>query len=198
MALVSMLVLLTGTRCEEGLSMALQEEPEELSKAEVNSLIRLREEEMLAHDVYLALSEVYSLPVFRNISRSETAHTGAIKTLIDRYGVEDPAAGHKQGKFTDPQFQALYEELVERGSLSLAEAIKVGLLIEDMDIADLEEALETVIAREDIRVVYENLMDASARHMKVFYFHAGARGIEYAPAFISRERFEEITGADIQ
>ncbi len=81
-----------------------------LSNEEAQSLIRLREEEMLAHDVYFALSEVYTLPVFRNISKSETAHTEAIKTLIDKYGIEDPAEGHEQGIFTDPVFPAHISE----------------------------------------------------------------------------------------
>ena len=37
---------------------------EDLSDKEIQSLKKMREEEMLAHDVYLAFSEIYSRPVF--------------------------------------------------------------------------------------------------------------------------------------
>jgi hypothetical protein len=41
-----------------------------LTEQEINSLMLLREEEMLAYDVYTFLSEIYDVPIFRNIARS--------------------------------------------------------------------------------------------------------------------------------
>ena len=196
-AFMALVTSMTYTQCENNLIADMGTEQSSVSKVEAESLIKLREEEMLAHDVYFAFSELYSIPVFRNISKSETMHTEAVKTLIDRYELEDPALGHEAGKFVDPFFQELYTELVERGSTSLEEAILVGLLIEDLDIADLEQALETEIEREDIRFVYENLLRGSQNHMKAFYSHAAGRGLDYTPVYISSERFGEITGAEI-
>ncbi len=40
---------------------------EELSDEEIEALMLMREEEYLAHDVYLAFSEIYTKPVFTNI-----------------------------------------------------------------------------------------------------------------------------------
>jgi hypothetical protein len=195
--LMVLITSLTYTQCETNLTADLSNEQSSLSKTEAESLIKLREEEMLAHDVYLAFSELYSVPVFRNISKSEMVHTEAVKTLIDRYELEDPALEHETGKFTDPHFQELYTELVERGSSALEEAILVGLLIEDLDIADLEIALETEIKSEDIKLVYENLLRGSQNHMKAFYAHASGRDLDYTPVYISSERFMEIIGAEI-
>ena len=169
---------------------------EELSNEEIQSLKKMREEEMLAHDVYLAFSELYSTPVFGNISKSETQHTTVIAELLEKYELEDPAAGHETGKFTDPHFQELYTDLVDRGKTSFGEAAKVGLLIEDLDIADLEQALEEDVDNLDIRLTYENLLRASKNHMKAFHFHVTRTGFKYDPVYISESQYLEITGSE--
>ncbi len=169
---------------------------EDLSQEEIQSLKKMREEEMLAHDIYLAFSELYSLPVFRNISKSETRHTTTIKGLIDKYELEDPAARHETGIFVDTHFQELYTNLVDQGKTSFEDAIKVGLLIEDMDIADLKQAMEKEIDNEDINLVYGNLLSASKNHMKAFYFHASHKGLIYNPSYISELQYMEIRGSE--
>ena len=169
---------------------------EELSQEEIQSLKKMREEEMLAHDVYLAFSELYSLPVFRNISKSEIHHTTTIKGLLEKYELVDPADEHVTGKFTDPHFQELYIKLVGQGKVSIDEAFKVGLLIEDMDIADLQQALDEDVDNEDIKFVYGNLLRASNNHMKAFHFHASSRGLVYEPVYISESQYHEITGSE--
>ena len=170
---------------------------EDLSNLEVQSLKKMREEEMLAQDVYLAFSEMYSLPAFSNISKSETRHTTTIKGLLEKYELKDPAAGHETGIFTDPYFQELYTNLVDQGKASFEKAVKVGLLIEDMDIADLEQAIEKEIDNEDIKTVYGNLLRASRNHMKAFPFHARRIEVEYIPSHISNSKFREITGSEL-
>lgn len=59
--------------------------------------------------------------------------------LMDRYGLTDPALG--PGQFTNPTLQALYDQLIAQGSVSLAEALNVGVLIKQTDIADLQARL---------------------------------------------------------
>jgi hypothetical protein len=88
----------------------------------------------------------------------------AVLTLIVRYGLEDPAAGNAAGAFTDPAFQALYDQLIDEGSTSLEAALGVGVLIEETDIVDLEEHLLDVV-HDDIRSVYEDLPSGSQSHL---------------------------------
>ncbi|MDA8219624.1 MAG: DUF2202 domain-containing protein [Dehalococcoidales bacterium] len=76
-----------------------------LTAEETASLQYVREEEKLAHDVYVFLYEQWGLPVFQNIAQSEQSHTDAVKTLLDRYGVADPAAGEAPGQFSDQSLQ---------------------------------------------------------------------------------------------
>jgi hypothetical protein len=111
-----------------------------LSADEAAGLIFMREEEKLAHDVYVTIYQQYGLSIFNNIARSEAPHMAAIKTLLDRYGIADPAAGKAVGVFADAPLQALYNQLVAQGRQSLSAALKVGGAIEESDILDLRSA----------------------------------------------------------
>ncbi len=53
-----------------------------LSAEEIAGLYYMREEEKLAHDVYLALYAKWGAQVFNNIAQSETQHTEAVRSLI--------------------------------------------------------------------------------------------------------------------
>jgi hypothetical protein len=163
-----------------------------LSEQEKSSLMHLREEEMLAYDVYTFLSRLYDVPIFRNIANSEMIHTTRVKELIEKYEMEDPALDHKPGVFKDEGIQELYDVLSEKGKKSYEDAIAVGLTIEDLDINDLEIALEHEVDNEDIVEVYNFLLMGSKNHMKAFFFHAKSNDIEYIPQYISQEHFLEI------
>ena len=94
-----------------------------LSAEEVDGLLWMREEEKLAHDVYVTLYEKWNLPIFQNISQSELTHTDAVKSLLDRYSLADPAVGNAVGVFVNPTLQALNDQLVEQGSHRLVCAL---------------------------------------------------------------------------
>jgi len=164
---------------------------EPLSAEEESALIQMREEEYLAHDVYTALFGIYTKPVFTNIASSELTHTNAVKLLLDKYGLPDPAAGHVQGLFTDPALQTLYNNLVESGSQSLLAGLIVGATIEDLDIYDLQELL-LVVDNQDITLVFENLERGSRNHMRSFYTNILKNGGDYTPQYISLEEFNVI------
>ena len=141
--------------------------PAAISPTESASLQYMREEEKLAHDVYVTLYAKWGLRMFNNISAAEQRHTNAIVTLLNRYGIDDPAAGNAAGVFTNPDLQALYDKLIAQGSTSSAEALKVGVLVEQTDIEDLKTHIaETTKA--DILQVYNNLLGGSQNHLRAF------------------------------
>jgi len=92
----------------------------DLSAEEVAGLLFMREEEKLAHDVYVALSGLWGAQVFANIADSETQHTEAVRQLILSHGLEDPAATTSAGVFVNADLQALYDQLVLQGTPSHA------------------------------------------------------------------------------
>jgi len=165
----------------------------ELSTAEEAALIFMREEEKLAHDVYTFLYEQWGLPIFLNISRSEQAHTAAVKTLLDNYAVTDPASG-EFGVFTNQELQALYDELISQGSHSLTEALRVGAAIEEIDILDLQERLAGT-ENVDVLRVFNNLLRGSFNHLNAFTATLVAQtGETYQPQFMSGDDFQASLG----
>jgi hypothetical protein len=90
-----------------------------------------------------------------------------VKTLLDRYGLADPAAGQTIGVFTNPELQALYNQLIAQGNQSLAAAVQVGVTIEEVDIRDLQTRLAGT-THADIKQVYTNLMNGSYNHLRAF------------------------------
>jgi hypothetical protein len=146
-----------------------------LSDAEKNHLLLMREEEKLARDVYQTLNTKWNHQTFNNISKSEQQHMDSLKVLLDRYGISDPAAGKKSGEFTNQKLQALYIELVRKGSRSLTDALAVGIEVEKLDIADLEEAISKT-TQNDINLVYKNLLRGSNNHLKAFSSQPGGNG----------------------
>lgn len=169
--------------------------PATLSPAEAAGLQFMREEEKLAHDVYITLYEKWGLTVFKSIAASEQRHTDAVAYLLKRYAISDPAAGNALGEFTNLDLQALYDKLVAQGSKSIADALKVGAAIEEIDILDLQERMaETTNA--DILRVYKSLLAGSENHLRAFVTNLKARtGEVYAPQHLSQEAYDAIMAA---
>ena len=164
----------------------------DLSAAETDALLFMREEEKLAHDVYVALGEMWDLKVFENISRSETSHMEAVLELLDRYGLEDPAGD--PGEFANPDLQVLYDELIALGSQSVADALVVGATIEDVDIADLQARIAQT-DNEDIQLVFGNLLKGSQNHLRAFNRQLDRNGVEYQPQYLTQDEYDEIVSS---
>jgi hypothetical protein len=127
----------------------------------------MREEEKLAYDVYQQLGEKWNLNVFRRIALSENRHATAVADLLTRYGIKDPAQDSPAGVYSDPALNILYSQLMAKGSLSIKDALEVGVLIEKTDIADLESAMKETV-KPDIKRVYSNLLRGSFNHLEAF------------------------------
>ncbi len=165
---------------------------EELSEAEIATLNFVREEELLARDIYIAMYEKYHIPVFNNISNSEEIHSTAIKALLEKYNLPDPAAEHVLGVFVNQDVQQLYDALLAQGNLSLHDAIIVGETIEDYDIADLVFHTNQDVDNMDILYTLDQLYRGSRNHMRAFYAHLNFHGLTYTPQYITQEMYDAI------
>lgn len=166
-----------------------------LSESEAAALQFMREEEKLAHDVYLALYDKWQQPTFQNIAASEQTHTDAVKALLERYGVADPAVNQPAGQFTNADLQALYDQLVATGQESLASALRVGAAIEEIDILDLKERVAQT-DKADIQLVYNNLTTASYNHLRSFVSTLEKRtGEVYTPQYLDAQTYQQIIAA---
>jgi hypothetical protein len=162
-----------------------------LDSKEAAELVYLREVEKLARDVYASLYAKWNLPIFGNIAQAEERHFDAIKLLLDRYELADPADNSKIGVFRNRDLQMLYGNLISQGTISLASAARAGAIIEDMDIKDLENAVAAT-DNEDLRLVFRNLSSASEKHLRAFVRQLQNAGENYNPQYISQTRFSEL------
>ena len=137
-----------------------------LSQSEIDGLKFMREEEKLARDVYQVLYKQTSAMVFGNISQSEQAHMDRVAVFLEAYAIPDPAKAG-EGDFTDQSLQALYTDLIAQGSESLIAAYKVGALIEEVDIEDLDAVIESTEIAE-LKNMYTALREASYKHLRAF------------------------------
>lgn len=182
----------TGTGSGSGTSTTPTTPPASLDANEVDGLRYMREEEKLAHDVYLALYARWPrLSVFGNIAASEAQHTDAVLGQLQRYGVADPAAGKAAGVFDSSYLQALYNQLVAMGSASEVEALKVGCLIEETDIQDIRDKM-ALTDEASILSVYQNLLCGSYNHLQSFNRVLANRGVAYQPQVISQDQWNAI------
>ncbi len=153
--------VMAGKKNQSGTTVILTEE-------EKTALLFMREEEKLARDVYLYLYNFWGQWIFQNIAASEQKHMDSVLYLLGKYGLKDPAL--EQGEFENEGLQSLYDDLITKGESSLIDAFKVGVMIEETDIADLENYLE-LTDKKDIIQVLTNLLSGSENHLAAFNSH---------------------------
>ena len=71
------------------------------------------------------------------------------------------------GHFTNPDLAKMYNDLTTQGLASLEGALKVGGMIEELDILDLQKAIAES-DKEDVDSTYENLLRGSRNHLRAF------------------------------
>lgn len=168
-----------------------------LTEAEARDLLLMREEEKLARDVYNAMHELYDQRVFVNIPRAEQWHMDAILELLKVYTLDDPAR-KEPGKFNNQELQKLYDELVTQGTKSRKEAFRIGARVEEVDIQDLQEAMQRT-KKEDFLSVYENLLGGSKRHLNAFVRNYEAvSGKTYTAQILPQAQVDSMLGRQLK
>lgn len=169
-----------------------------LSDEEVAGLLFMREEEKLAHDLYVSFFEMWGLPIFQNIASSEQTHMDSVAFLLEKYGIPDPAADNPSGIFSDPALQALYDQLLAQGRLSISDALKTGAAVEEIDILDLRErSLQTQLV--NVLQVYNALETGSRNHLRAFVSVLEKQtGEDYTPGYLTPEDYLQIISSGVE
>lgn len=162
-----------------------------LTEQELSDLLFMREEEKLAHDVYVTLYDKWGLSVFSNIAQSETQHTEAVLALLVKRGLPDPAEDKPVGVFESQELQELYDNLIARGSEGVIPALEVGALIEETDIYDIREKMAAT-DEADVLKVYQHLLCGSYSHLQAFAKQLQSRGVSYQAQVISQAEWDAI------
>lgn len=164
---------------------------EPISVAEADSLARMRQEEQLSHDVGAFGAVRWSLPVLARVTSGEATHAAAVRTLLDRYGQDDPLAGLPAGRYADADLQSLHDSLVAAAETSPIEALKAGIQADELGLRDLQLQV-AAIDNADIGMVYGLLMSASRNHLRATLTELTRQGGSYQPHYLSPAEFDEI------
>lgn len=163
---------------------------------EIKGILYMREEEKLARDVYDSLYNKWNSNPFGNIRHSEQTHMDLMKSLITKYGLSDPVSYTKDvpGVFVNSVLQQLYSELVSSGSLTFLQALRAGAKIEELDIHDLLNKMDSA-KQPDVQLVYAKLKMASENHLRAFVRKLHMEGIDYRPVILAKVAFDKIISA---
>ncbi|MCB9465818.1 MAG: DUF2202 domain-containing protein [Candidatus Eisenbacteria bacterium] len=162
-----------------------------LTTGERTELVRMREEEKMARDVYRTLGDQWGLTPFLHIQNSEEHHLAIVGDLLVRSGTKDPIQNDATGVFQSNEMRNLYTDLTRMGRTSPEAALRAGAKIEELDIADLTRAIQQA-RNPEIRGVYEGLRRASGNHLRAFNRNLDARGVSYVPQHLSQAEFRAI------
>lgn len=163
-----------------------------LDADEISHLTFMREEEKLARDVYLTLSEMYPQQQTFSIiaSESEQTHTDTIRDRLHQFGLTDPNPDTNKlpesiGVFTGSEwgwyFTEKFDELKLAGSRGELAALYVGALIEELDMHDIADCPQVMVDAgykdpcglhyTDERALinsYRSLIDGSENHLRAY------------------------------
>lgn len=157
-----------------------------ISQELTNTLAYMGNEERLAYDVYNALYTKYGTQQFTKIATNgEYQHITAVQGLIQKYKLSDnisftnvvdplgyqntPIEAMDAGIYDVPEIQNLYAYLMGLATDEI-EALKVGCIIEVVDVNDLgrDIALAESENATDIVTVFNFLRDGSYSHYWAF------------------------------
>ena len=170
---------------------------EALTAPEETDILFMREEEKLARDVYRFLYDLWLQPVFYNISESEQRHMDSMALLVETYGLTDPVQDDSVGAFTNPDLASLYISLTTRGQASLLEALQVGAFIEEVDMRDIQLAIDNA-AHADIIQTYENLLRGSRNHLRAFVRTIESLGVVYEAQVLPQSEVDAIVDSPVE
>lgn len=166
--------------------------PLELTIEQKATLAYMWDEERLAHDLYLALNQLYpSQTLYSIATKGESQHIASIEGLIEKYDLNifnsvdysggyssDALSAYGAGSFALDEIQELYDSLYAEGSASFEDALGVGCIVEVTDIEDLDRDIVIAEGAQDLVALFESLRLGSYNHYWAFDRALKAQGIE--------------------
>lgn len=164
-----------------------------ISATQKSHLVKLYEEEKLAHDLYSEFYEKHGYTPFSHHTEAEAKHMGFVDEVLVLYDISRPNLG--PGLFENSEYQQSYSEWLPKGLADGKEACYIAAYIEEMDILDLIEGIK-IAETSEIKDLYETLKAGSENHLRAYNkFIKMEFNIDYEPQLMTREMFDAIISA---
>lgn len=158
-------------------------------------LIRLYEDEILAHDLYVALGKMHpEIMPLQNIPHSEARHREMMAEVLKAEGIELPKPADGK-RFVSEGLDATFAQWLAEGSKSPADACRVGTRLEDHDIAELRKAQIDFPRHKDMLSALES---ASHNHFRAFHRNLTSRGGKYKAEALPAAEIRKILKSENQ
>ena len=181
--------LLALLSCNNDDSFVADLENIDFTKEDNAALLFMLEEEKLARDTYTFLNDIWEINQFSNIKKSEQSHMNAVIDLLDQYSISYTLLPY--GEFIDQDIKKLYDQFIDYGSENRANAFEVGANIEDLDIVDFANYIDTTTNSAIIKV-FESLQCGSRNHLRSFVTAIEVAGNTYEPQYLTQEDYTVI------
>jgi len=148
---------------------AFDTDPTTWTEDEKALVVSMWAEEKMARDVYLDMYDLHGQRIFSNIANSEQNHMSTMKKIMDLAEISLPVDENGATVSEDnigqmaASMQGLYDNFINQGT---TQPYLMGKTLEEVDIADLEAAIEWV--NDDLASVLENLLSGSHNHLRAF------------------------------
>lgn len=169
-----------------------------LTDAEKNHVLWMREESKVARDLYTFLFNRWGIPVFKKKMVKEQVNMDRSLTIINKYGLTDPIVKDEQGIYSKENFRQMYVELAMRGNSSLPEALRAAAITEELDIMELEDALQNTITNPDLKSIYNTMAVSSRNHLRAIIEQIQCMGEIYGPQRLPEKRFYSIVDSPVE
>jgi hypothetical protein len=158
-------------------------------------LIRLYEDEILAHDLYVALGKMHpDIMPLQNIPHSEARHREMMAEVLKSEGIELPKPVHGK-RFVSEGLDATFAQWLAEGSKSPADACRVGTRLEDYDIAELRKGQIDFPRHKETLSALEF---ASHNHFRAFHRNLASRGGNYKAEALPAAEIRKILKSENQ
>lgn len=166
-----------------------QDSSQILTESDKEALLFMLEEEKLARDTYTYLNNLWSISQFANIKNSEQSHMDAVENQLIKSNIVYTIL--PLGEFTNQELQNLYNQFEIDGAISQAYAFQIGATIEDLDIADLQDFLDST-PNTALLNLFGKLQCGSRNHLRSFVSGIESIGETYIPQFLTQTDYDNI------
>jgi len=111
--------------------------------------------------------------------------------MLQNYKNPGPAVNKSVNGLVKQGLVSLFDNLLTQGKLSALEALYVGAAIEEDDMLDLQQAIDSV-DNDHIRRMYENLLSGSRNHLRTYIKQIEERGNVYEALFLSQDEIDAV------
>jgi hypothetical protein len=169
----------------------------DLNATETADIVLLQEEAKFAYDLNQAFYGMHSdLPILLNLSASARKSMLADDVILVRYNIPDPES-QKAGVFTDSSLQQMYNNDLNAGLSSVADALKTDSQFTEMNIADLSAAIGRT-DNQDLIYIYNQQLALARNNLRELSQSMAGFGVAYTPRYITPESYAQIIGSPME